>query len=84
MIVIDGSEGEGGGQVLRSALALSILTRTPFKMERIRAGRDQPGLRPQHLTSVQAAKEVSAADVTGAEVGSRELTFRPARCGGGR
>ncbi len=83
MIVIDGSEGEGGGQVLRSALALSILTRTPFKMERIRAGRDQPGLRPQHLTSVQAAKEVSSADVTGAEVGSRELTFRPRTVQGG-
>ena len=83
MILIDGSAGEGGGQVLRSALALSILTRTPFKMERIRAGRDKPGLRPQHLTSVTAAKEVSNADVTGAEVGSRELTFRPRTVQGG-
>jgi RNA 3'-terminal phosphate cyclase (ATP) len=83
MIVIDGSAGEGGGQVLRSALALSILTRTPFKMERIRAGRDKPGLRPQHLTSVQAAKEVSQADVVGSEVGSRELTFKPRTVQGG-
>ena len=52
-------------------------------MERIRAGRDKPGLRPQHLTSVTAAKEVSNADVSGAEVGSRELTFRPRTVQGG-
>jgi RNA 3'-terminal phosphate cyclase (ATP) len=83
MIVIDGSQGEGGGQILRSSLALAILTRTPFKMERIRAGRDQPGLRPQHLTAVLAAKDVANADVTGAEVGSRDLTFRPRSVQGG-
>jgi len=77
MIVIDGSTGEGGGQILRSALALSILTRTAFRMERIRAGREKPGLLKQHLTAVRAAQEVSAADVTGAELGSRELTFKP-------
>ncbi|MFO0683185.1 MAG: RNA 3'-terminal phosphate cyclase [Sandaracinus sp.] len=77
MIVIDGSTGEGGGQILRSALALSILTRTAFKMERIRAGREKPGLLKQHLTAVRAAQEISSADVTGAELGSRELTFRP-------
>jgi len=77
MIVIDGSTGEGGGQILRSALALSILTRTAFRMERIRAGREKPGLLKQHLTAVRAAQEVSSADVTGAELGSRELTFKP-------
>ena len=77
MIVIDGSTGEGGGQILRSALALSILTRTAFRMERIRAGREKPGLLRQHLTAVRAAQEVSSADVTGAELGSRELTFKP-------
>ena len=77
MIVIDGSRGEGGGQILRSALALSILTRTAFRMERIRAGREKPGLLKQHLTAVRAAQEVSGADVTGAELGSRELTFKP-------
>ncbi len=83
MIVIDGSSGEGGGQILRSALALSILTRTPFRMERIRAGRDEPGLLRQHLTAVMAAREVSNADVTGAELGSRDLTFRPRTVQGG-
>jgi RNA 3'-terminal phosphate cyclase (ATP) len=83
MIVIDGSQGEGGGQILRSSLALAILTRTPFKMERIRAGRDKPGLRPQHLAAVLAARDVSGADVTGAEVGSRDLTFRPRTVQGG-
>lgn len=77
MIVIDGGSGEGGGQILRSALALSILTRTAFRMERIRAGREKPGLLKQHLTAVRAAQEVSSADVTGAELGSRELTFKP-------
>lgn len=77
MIVIDGSRGEGGGQILRSALALSILTRTAFRMERIRAGREKPGLLRQHLTAVRAAQEVSSADVSGAELGSRELTFKP-------
>jgi RNA 3'-terminal phosphate cyclase (ATP) len=77
MIVIDGSTGEGGGQILRSALALSILTRTAFKMERIRAGREKPGLLKQHLTAVRAAQEISSADVSGAELGSRELTFKP-------
>jgi RNA 3'-terminal phosphate cyclase (ATP) len=61
MIVLDGSAGEGGGQILRSALTLSILTRTPFRMERIRAGRQKPGLLAQHLTAVAAAKAVSNA-----------------------
>jgi len=83
MIVIDGSAGEGGGQVLRSALALSILTRTAFRMERVRAGREKPGLMRQHLTSIEAAKVVSNADVTGAELGSRELTFKPRTVQGG-
>jgi RNA 3'-terminal phosphate cyclase (ATP) len=83
MIVIDGSAGEGGGQILRSALALSILTRTAFRMERIRAGREKPGLLRQHLTAVKAAQEISNADVTGAELGSRELTFRPRSVQGG-
>lgn len=83
MIVIDGSAGEGGGQILRSALALSILTRTAFRMERIRAGREKPGLLRQHLTAVKAAQEISSADVTGAELGSRELTFRPRSVQGG-
>jgi RNA 3'-terminal phosphate cyclase (ATP) len=77
MIVIDGSKGEGGGQVLRTSLALSLVTGTPFQMVKIRAGRQKPGLLRQHLTAVKAATEVGAAEVTGAELGSRELTFKP-------
>ena len=79
MITIDGSMGEGGGQVLRSALALSGITGTPFRITDIRANRDKPGLRRQHLTAAGAAARVCGGSVEGAEVGSRELTFRPGR-----
>jgi RNA 3'-terminal phosphate cyclase (ATP) len=79
MIIIDGSEGEGGGQILRSSLALSIHTQQPFRITNIRANRDQPGLRRQHLTSVKAAGEICGADLVGADMGSRELTFRPGK-----
>ena len=82
-ITIDGSEGEGGGQVLRTALALSLVTGRPFRIERIRAGRKKPGLLRQHLTAVQAAVEVSGAHVSGAELGSRSLSFEPAHVRGG-
>jgi len=74
---IDGSRGEGGGQVLRTALALSLVTGTPFRMTNIRAGRSRPGLLRQHLTAVSAAEAVGGAEVSGAEPGSQELTFRP-------
>jgi RNA 3'-terminal phosphate cyclase (ATP) len=77
MLVIDGSQGEGGGQVLRTSLALSLVTRTPFRMENVRARRERPGLMRQHLTAVKAAGEVGRAHVAGAEVGSRALEFRP-------
>ncbi|HZI10245.1 MAG TPA: RNA 3'-terminal phosphate cyclase [Myxococcus sp.] len=77
MIRIDGSQGEGGGQVLRTALALSLVTGKPFTITNIRAGRKKPGLLRQHLTGVKAAEAVGAAEVTGAELGSKELTFRP-------
>ncbi len=82
-IEIDGSRGEGGGQVLRSALALSLVTGTPVRLSNIRAGRQRPGLMRQHLTAVVAAQQVSGAKVTGAEVGSREVSFAPGpvRCG---
>jgi RNA 3'-terminal phosphate cyclase (ATP) len=76
-ITIDGSQGEGGGQILRSSLALSLVTGTPFRIERIRAGRKKPGLLRQHLTAVHAAAEVGRADVRGATLGSLELTFVP-------
>ena len=55
MIVIDGSEGEGGGQVLRTSLALSIVTGKPFRIEKIRANRSRPGVMRQHVTAVEAA-----------------------------
>ncbi len=77
MIEIDGSEGEGGGQILRSALALSLCTAQPFRIFNIRARRPKPGLMRQHLTAVQAAATIGHATVVGAEVGSCELTFRP-------
>lgn len=78
MITIDGSQGEGGGQILRSALALSLVTRQPFTIDNIRAGRKKPGLMRQHLTAVHAAAEVGQAQVTGAALGSARLTFEPA------
>jgi RNA 3'-terminal phosphate cyclase (ATP) len=77
MIVLDGSQGEGGGQILRSALALSMATGKPFRIHRIRAGRKRPGLMRQHLTCVRAAARVCSARVTGAEIGSPALDFHP-------
>jgi RNA 3'-terminal phosphate cyclase (ATP) len=77
MITIDGSEGEGGGQILRTSLALSLITRQPFRMERIRAKRQKPGLLRQHLTAVEAAKTVGFATVTGAALNSQTLEFHP-------
>ena len=79
MIQIDGSEGEGGGQILRSSLSLAICTQQPFRIVNIRANREKPGLMRQHLTSVKAAAEICDAEVDGAEMGSRALTFRPGR-----
>ena len=67
MIAIDGSEGEGGGQILRTSLALSLVTGQPFRMERIRARRQKPGLLRQHLTAVEAAKTVGCAEVIGSQ-----------------
>jgi RNA 3'-terminal phosphate cyclase (ATP) len=77
MIAIDGAMGEGGGQVLRTALALSLGTRTPFRIDNIRAGRAKPGLLRQHLTAVRAAAAVGRAEVEGAELGSSHLVFHP-------
>src|SRR5262245_12665534 len=77
MLTIDGSEGEGGGQILRTSLALSLITGTPVKITQIRARRAKPGLMRQHLTAVKAAAEVGRAEVTGAAIGSREIVFRP-------
>jgi RNA 3'-terminal phosphate cyclase (ATP) len=76
-LLIDGSSGEGGGQILRSSLALSILTGRPFRIYDIRANRPKPGLRRQHLTCVLAAAAISNADVTGGVLDSRDVTFAP-------
>ncbi len=74
---LDGSYGEGGGQILRTALALSLCFMRPVRLFKLRARRDQPGLRAQHLACVKAAAEISKAKVQGASVGSRELYFAP-------
>ncbi len=83
MLRIDGSMGEGGGQVLRSSLSLSALTGTPIRVDNIRAGRRKPGLLRQHLTALKAAAAVCGARVEGADLGSRDVTFRPERPRGG-
>ncbi len=77
MIELDGSAGEGGGQILRTALALSMITGLSFRITRIRANRPKPGLMRQHLVAVQAAARVSGATVSHAELGSEELSFAP-------
>jgi RNA 3'-terminal phosphate cyclase (ATP) len=78
MLQIDGSFGEGGGQILRSSLTLSPLTGRPFRLRNIRARRERPGLQPQHLTCVLAAAEVGRAQTRGASRGSSTLDFEPA------
>ncbi len=77
MLNLDGSYGEGGGQILRTSLSFSALLGAPVKIERIRAGRPKPGLRPQHLTAVRALARITGAEVAGAELHSQELTFKP-------
>jgi len=74
---IDGSRGEGGGQVLRTSLSLSMITGTPVRITNIRARRSKPGLMRQHLTAVQAAARISNARVEGDAVGSKEIAFTP-------
>jgi len=83
MITIDGSQGEGGGQILRTSLALAAITGTPVTIERIRAKRPKPGLQRQHLVAVLAAARVSGGHVEGAELGSRSLTFQPQKATAG-
>ncbi|MBI4141946.1 RNA 3'-terminal phosphate cyclase [Candidatus Woesearchaeota archaeon] len=77
MITIDGSYGEGGGQILRTALSLSALTQQPFTLENIRAKREKPGLKPQHLTAIKAVQKLCEATTEGAELGSQKLVFYP-------
>jgi RNA 3'-phosphate cyclase len=84
MIEIDGSMGEGGGQVLRSALTLSILSSQPFSIQNIRRSRQKPGLMAQHLKAVDAAAAISRASVVGAHMGSTTLEFHPGEIRSGR
>jgi RNA 3'-terminal phosphate cyclase (ATP) len=77
MITIDGSFGEGGGQIIRTSLALSLITGKPFRACNVRARRDKPGLQQQHLTGVRAAAAIGQAQVDGARLGAREFTFVP-------
>lgn len=79
MITIDGSEGEGGGQVVRTACALSLVTGQPFRIVNARGGREKPGLMRQHVTAVEAACTIGGADCEGLTVGSAEIAFRPGR-----
>lgn len=77
MLEIDGSMGEGGGQILRTALTLSLVLQRPFRLTNIRRNRDKPGLQRQHLAAVKAAAAISRAEVGGAELGAGELCFIP-------
>ena len=79
MINIDGSWGEGGGQILRTCLSLATITGQPVRIDRIRANRKKPGLAAQHLTSVRAAATLCQAEVSGDTLGSMTLEFRPTR-----
>ena len=83
LVVIDGSSGEGGGQILRSALSLSIRTGRAFRIDRIRAGRSKPGLMRQHLACVQAASVICGGGAEGASIGSTSLLFQPGLVHGG-
>jgi len=84
MIEIDGSHGEGGGQILRTSLSLSVLTGTPVKISRIRSSRKTPGLKPQHLISAQAAARICGGRLIGAQPNSTELRFHPGKVQAGR
>jgi RNA 3'-phosphate cyclase len=79
MIEIDGSYGEGGGQIIRTALALSTITGKPFTAKNIRLGREQPGLKAQHLACIRSLEDLSMADARGAELKSTSLIFHPGK-----
>lgn len=81
---VDGAEGEGGGQILRGAVALSCITGKPTRVFRIRANRPNPGLQPQHLAGIEAASRVAGGKVEGLAIGSTEIRFVPGRIAAGQ
>ena len=83
MIIIDGSEGEGGGQIVRNACALSLVTAEPFRITNVRGGREKPGLMRQHVTAIEAACAIGGGVCEGVSVGSREMSFTPGTVRGG-
>ena len=74
---INGEHGEGGGQIIRSAITLSCITKQPIHLEQIRKNRKVPGLRPQHLTAIKILQKIANAKVVGAKIGSTDLKFIP-------
>ncbi len=83
MIEIDGSQGEGGGQIVRTATALAAVTGTPIRIVKIRKNRPQPGLKPQHLKTLETLARITEAKVEGLELSSTQITFKPHRIRGG-
>jgi RNA 3'-terminal phosphate cyclase (ATP) len=79
MIIIDGSKGEGGGQVVRNACALALVTGQPFRITNVRGGREKPGLMRQQVTAITAACAIGNATCDGLSVGSSQIEFRPGR-----
>jgi len=83
MLEIDGSHGEGGGQILRTAVSLSAVLGTPVRISKIRANRPNPGLSPQHVTGIEAVAEICSGEVNGLFAGSKEIVFKPGQLIGG-
>ncbi len=79
MLEIDGAYGEGGGQILRNAVAFSVLTNKPIKVTNIRENRPNPGIKAQHYIAIKSISDIFNADVQGFEIGSSELVFKPGK-----
>jgi RNA 3'-phosphate cyclase len=83
MIEVNGAHGEGGGQILRTAISLSAVLKEPVHVSNIRAGRSNPGLAPQHVTALSAVANLCDAETEGLQIGSKEIIFRPGELAGG-